>query len=138
MFAHGKDYLGAKIREPWFDEGMADYVASLWDPAFIDRRASWLRDRIRSGAPAPPSFDDLRTMDGFYGHGNNADLQYWLSALLMRRLLGPAPQGAPVIRKILDALAASEDPQASVQKATGKKPRAEYRALVSEFWPQGH
>jgi hypothetical protein len=120
------------LRSPLLDEGVSDYVAALREPAFLERRRGWVRDRAKAGA-APPAFEELLRYGSFYETGD-VDLHYWLSALLLSRLLGPDASSIP---KLLDAhVAAKGDAAAALRAATGKDARAEYARLVASLWPQ--
>src|ERR1041385_2412367 len=87
MHRHGKEWLSPAMRRPWLDEGLADFVASLRDPAFLESRAAWLKEKAAGGAPAP-AFEEIGDYDSFYRKGD-VDVHYWASALLVADLLGP-------------------------------------------------
>jgi hypothetical protein len=127
-----RDWTEPALRSPLLDEGVSDYVAALREPAFLERRREWVAEKAKAGAK-PPAFEELLRYDAFYEKGE-IDLHYWLSALLLKRLLGAEPSSIP---KLLDAhVAAKGDAAAALKSATGKDARAEYARLVASFWPQ--
>jgi hypothetical protein len=132
MAHHGREWLAPSMRRPWLDEGLADYVASLREPAFLERRAEWLRAKAAGGA-ARPSFDEIADYHAFYEKGD-ADIHYWTSALLVAELLGDRKRAPDTIRRFLDAAGKSGDPDEAIKTATGREPRMEFDALVRRFW----
>lgn len=116
----------------YMTEGLAVYIASMWD----DKVRALAPERVRQwrarGAKAP-AFDDLAPFGSFHEPGK-ANVNYLLSGLLRARLLGPPPTGAARIPALLDALARKNDAAAAWREATGKDVRAEYQALVFAYW----
>lgn len=132
MSRYNREWLSPSMRRPWLDEGLADLVASLREPAHLERRAVWLRDKVRMKAPAPP-FEEIATYDAFYGRGD-VEVHYWLSALFVAELLGPRDRAPEAIRRLLDAAGRSGDAEQALRTVTGKDLRAEYERLVKRFW----
>jgi hypothetical protein len=126
-----KDYLASPYRSPYTDEGLADLVATLWDKEHLSRRLDWVRrEKVAKGIEAP-RFDDLKSYDDFYKTGD-IDLHYWLSALLVSRLMGP--KGSSKISAYLEALAKTGDATKALAKVSGLDPAREYQAMVKEIW----
>lgn len=126
---YDKPYLN--IVRPWADEGLADYVATLWDKDHLNRRREWIqRYKVAKGIP-PPAFDELQTHAGFYYHGD-PDLHYWMGDFLFDRMLGK--DGAAKIPAYLDALARTGDSNKALSEISGLDPEKEYNALVKEIW----
>ena len=89
----GRDYLSAAIRRPYLDEGLADFIADQWDREFLARRGRWIRDlKVGRGVP-PPKLGELQQYSSFYDRGDR-ELHYWISALLIRRMIGPEESAA--------------------------------------------
>lgn len=128
-----KDYLAFPYRAPYADEGLADYVATLWDKDHMGRRVDWVRRYKAAKGIEAPRFEDLKAYDDFYKTGD-IELHYWLSALLINRLLGP--KGASKIPDYLQALAKTGDATKALAKVSGLDPAREYQALVKELWAQ--
>lgn len=126
------DWTAEKVRCPLLDEGVSDYVAALREPAFLERRKAWVKEKAAAGAK-PPAFEELLRYGSFYEQGE-IDLHYWLSALLLARLLGPDAASIP---KLLDALGGGKaGPEAALKLVTGKDAKQEYARLVAQYWPQ--
>ena len=117
---------------PWLDEGLADYVAAMDEPAFLERRKAWVKDLKAGKGPRPPTFDELSSEDGFFARGD-IEAHYWLAALLVADLLGP--EGAAKIPKLLDEIARTRDAEEAVHAVTGQHPREAYGRLLSRTWP---
>jgi hypothetical protein len=122
--AYGVDYLTRAIHRPFLDEGIADWIASRWDSEYLSRRRQWL-----AGKRLPP-LEDLTDTASF---NSDRNLHYWLSALLVARMLGPGPEGPPKVRAFLELLGKTRSPEASWEEATGKSIRKEYDALLAEL-----
>jgi hypothetical protein len=86
MERYNREWLAPSMRRPWLDEGLADFVASLREPAFLERRAAWIEDKVKKGVAAP-AFEEIATYDAFYEKGD-VDVHYWISALFAAELLG--------------------------------------------------
>jgi hypothetical protein len=132
MDRHGREWLAPAMRRPWLDEGLADFVASLREPAFLDRRAEWLRDKSANKV-ARPEFAEIADYAAFYEKGD-PDVHYWMSALLVAELLGPRDRAPATIRRILDAAGASGDVDEAVRTVTGKDPRKVFAEVIRRFW----
>lgn len=132
MDRYDLDWLGPSIRRPWLDEGIADYVATVREPAFRTRRMAWLREKAAKGVAAP-AWKDLVDYNGFYGTGD-PDVRYRLSALLVAELLGDAEKAPQSIRKILDETGRTGEVDGAVRAVTGKEPAREFEILVRRFW----
>jgi hypothetical protein len=132
MEHHDKDWIGPSMRRPWLDEGLADFVASLREPAFLDRRVAWLTERVSKGVAAPP-FEELETYESFYKKGD-IDVHYWLSALFVADLLGANKKAPETLRKLVDEAGRSGDVEAAVATVTGKDLRKEFSRVVRRFW----
>ncbi len=129
----GLDYLSGEIRRPYLDEGLADFIADQWDHEFLSRRMRWTRDlKVARGAP-PPKLDELAKYDSFYDRGE-LELHYWISALLIQRMIGGEPGAATKIPRYLDLIGAGESPDRAWERATGKFLTVEYAALIDELW----
>jgi hypothetical protein len=129
----GLDYLSAAVRRPYLDEGLADFFADQWDREFLARRSRWIAKlKVRGGVP-PPTLGELQTYVSFYELGDR-DLHYWISALLIRRMIGPEESAAKKIPRYLDLIGYGEAPESAWEHATGKSLAAEYDALVREVW----
>lgn len=126
---YDRDY-GALVA-PYANEGMAGVVSAQWDRGHLDRRRDWIRRMKVARHVPPPAFADLQTADAFYRRGDET-LNYWLSNLLMDRLLGA--DGCRRVPAYLDALVATGDTNRALRQVTGRDPEAEYRSLVNEFW----
>lgn len=129
---YGVDYLSPAVRRPYLDEGIADFFAGRWDKEFLARRRDWIR-RLKTGKTPPPALAELQTYRSFYDHGDR-ELHYWLSALLVERMLGDAPGSSRKIRTYLDSIGRGRTPEKAWESATGKSLAAEYGALVNELW----
>lgn len=123
----------------YMDEGLANYVGSLWKyeerrQRLSDQRLSRIaRWRAQNPGP-PPALAELRPVASFHEDGRDM-LDYDLATLLMERLLGPPETGAKRIPAVLNALAASGGDDAAAWKAaTGKDVEAEYAALTRGLW----
>jgi len=121
MNYHNQNYH--RICPPWLDEGLAEYVASLWDRNYLTRRQRWLRQKVKNSSL--PSFEELQNSTNFFGA--EADLRYWLSACLVDRLLG---SDARLIPKVLDALAEKRNGDSAIRAVTQKDPATKYKELV--------
>lgn len=118
------------LRHPWLDEGIADVVASLREPGFLERRMAWLKGNAKH--VAAPTFSDLTSLD-FY-KPKDAYARYQLSAALVAELVGP-PDGAPArIRALLDAIGKTGDVEGSVLASTGRNLRKEFAKVVAQYW----
>ncbi len=121
---------------PWLDEGIADVVASLREPAYLERETAWLKRNAKS-VPAP-TFVELTSDDRFY-EPQHAYAHYCLSAAFVTELVGPGDAAPAKIRAILDAVGKGAwrtggDVVASVSAATGKDLRKEFDKVVARFW----
>jgi hypothetical protein len=129
----GLDYLSAAVRRPYLDEGLADFIADQWDREFLARRRRWIDDlKVRRGVP-PPTLGELQKYVSFYDVGDR-DLHYWISALLIRRMIGPGEGAATKIPRYLDLIGGGEAPESAWEEATGKSLGGEYDALVRDVW----
>ena len=131
MYRHGREWLEPGIRRPWLDEGLADFIASLREPALILRRETWLRQAAARGT-RPPTLERIRNYDGFYHH-DDVDVHYWISAVLVADLLGPRDHAPETIRSILDATGRSSAEEA-VRTVTGKDIPGAFEKVVRRFW----
>jgi TonB family protein len=130
---HRREYISEAVRRPYLDEGTADYFAGLWDSEFISRRREWiLIGRVARHRP-PPTFAELQTRSAFFEQGDR-EVHYWISALLVARMLGPAPGAVGKIRVYLDQIGRGNTPDRAWEAATGKSAAKEYAALVDELW----
>jgi hypothetical protein len=132
MDRHDKDWIGPSMRRPWLDEGFADFVASLREPEFLDRRTTWLKEWASKGIKAPP-FEELETYDNFFKKGD-IDVHYWLSALLVADLLGTGSKAPETLRRIIDEAGRTGDAESAVGTVTGKDLRKEFDRVVRRFW----
>lgn len=129
----GRDYLSAAVRRPYLDEGLADFIAGQWDREFLARRGRWIDNlKVGRGVP-PPTLGELQKYASFYDLGDR-ELHYWISALLIRRMIGPEESAAKKIPRYLDLVGQGEAPESAWECATGKSLAAEYDALVREVW----
>gem|GEM_PF-1530208 len=132
MYRHGKDWLSPSMRLPWLDEGLADFIASLREPAFLVRRVDWLKAAAAKGTPAP-TFEKIQDYEGFYQEGD-VNIHYWISALFVAELLGTRDQASPTILKILDAAGQSGKLKEALRTVTGKDLQIEFERVVRRFW----
>ncbi len=132
MYRHGKEWLGRSMRRPWLDEGLSDCIASMREPAFLERRADWLRKAAARGVLAP-RFEELRDYDAFYMRGD-AGVRYWISALFVADLLGSQDRTPETIRRLLDEIGRSGTVEDAVRTVTGKDVPAAYERIVRRFW----
>jgi len=133
MYRHGREWLSPRMRRPWLDEGLADYIASLREPAYIQRRETWLRRTAANGTP-PPTFARMQSLDGFY-HRDDVEVHYWISAVLVAELLEPRECAPETIRSILDVAGeSSRAVEEAVSTVTGKDPSGEFERIVRRFW----
>lgn len=132
MERHGKEWIGPSMRRPWLDEGLADFVASLREPEFLDRRATWLKERAAKGV-AVPAFEEIGEYESFYKKGD-IEVHYWLSALFVADLLGAKNRAPETLRKILDAAGRSGEAEDAMRAVTGKDLRKEFDRVVRRFW----
>jgi hypothetical protein len=130
MNRYGKEWLGPKLRTPWLDEGLADFVASLRDPGFLARRAALLGAKAKS--VKTPSLDEMATYKGFYDA--DPDVHYWLSAVFVAQLLEPRGSAPTRIRALLDEIGRTGDVGSSIAAASGKDVRKTFAAVTSRFW----
>ena len=133
MKYHNANILSDDLRNPWLDEGISTYIAYLWDSNIMKRRVAGVISKKDRARIPPPAFDDLINHREFYQAGDRK-LNYWLSSLLVRRILGPQENGGVQIPKILDALVQTQDSEAAIKIATGKDARKEYERLVQHLW----
>jgi len=115
----------------YLSEGLAVYVASMWSDevhALASQRVATWR---KTHAAPPPEFKDLGP-DQTFSDPDKVNPNYWLSDLLVERLLGPPSVGAKRIPALLDALARSGDDAAAWREITGRDVAKEYQALLSE------
>jgi len=129
----GLNYLSGEIRRPYLDEGLADFIADQWDHEFLSRRARWTRDLKAARGVPPPKFDELKNYDSFYDHGDR-ELHYWISALLIQRMIGTEAGAATKILRYLDLIGAGESPDRAWERATRKSLTVEYSALIQDLW----
>jgi hypothetical protein len=129
----GRNYLSGAVRRPYLDEGLADFIADQWDREFLARRGRWIRDFKVRHAVQPPKLEELEKYASFYDLGDR-ELHYWISALLVRRMIGPEESAAKKIPRYLDLMGRGETPETAWEQATGKSLAAEYDALVREVW----
>lgn len=129
---YGRDYLSPAVRRPFLDEGIADFIATAWDHKFLDRRRGWIRD-LKVGKIPAPKLAELSVYSSFYDEGDR-ELHYWLSALLIEKMLGPKPAALRKIPAYLDLIGKGAPPEKAWEKATGKSLSAQYAALVRELW----
>jgi hypothetical protein len=129
----GRDFISPAVRRPFLDEGLADFIANRWDHEFLARRARWIRDfKVRRGVP-PPKPQELEKYASFYDVGDR-ELHYWISALLIQRMIGPEESDVKKIPRFLDLIGRGESTEGAWEHATGKSLAAEYTALVREYW----
>ncbi len=129
----GLDYLSGEVRRPYLDEGIADFIADQWDHEFLSRRTRWTRNlKVAQGVP-PPKFDELTKYDSFYDQGDR-ELHYWISALLIQRMIGRETGAATKIPQYLDLIGAGESPERAWERATSKSLTVEYSALIRDLW----
>jgi len=130
---YGRDVYDVHIKAPpWVDEGMADYVASMWATDMLALRRKQLAREVAK-RPEPPDFADFQTAESFY-HSEDSFFHYVLSLMLIERLIGPPEQGAAQLKKVLDGYAKGEDSEKAWHDVTGKNPSEEYAALCAELW----
>lgn len=130
---YGRDAYDRHVKLPrWADEGMADYVSSMWNRGLLARRRAALRQVITK-RPRPPDFSDLQAPATFSRSGDEW-IHYALSLQLVERLVGPPESGAARLRAVVDGYARGLDGEAAWKDATGKSPADEYAALCSELW----
>jgi hypothetical protein len=130
---YDRDYLSDEIRRPYLDEGMADFIAGRWDGDFLNRRRQMIREFKISRGVRPPDIGELQSYSSFYDKGDR-ELHYWISALLIERMLGPTPNAGRKIPRYLDLIGQGKTPEQAWELATGKSIAAEYAALVRELW----
>jgi hypothetical protein len=133
LHERGRDYLSDSIRRPYLDEGMADWIATRWDSGFLNRRQQWIRELKAGRGILAPNLDDLQSYSSFYDKGDR-ELHYWISALLIERMIGTAPDAAFKIPRYLDGIG-GKSPEQAWEAATNKSIAMEYAALVRERWP---
>ena len=80
-----------------------------------------------------PALSELQSYSSFYEKGDR-ELHYWLSALLIERMLGPGPDAAIKIPIYLDHIGRGETPEKAWESTTGKSLTTEYTTLVRELW----
>ena len=85
------------------------------------------------GKSPPPAPAELRSYASFYEKGDR-ELHYWLSALLVERMLGTGPDATLKIPRYLDLMGRGKTPEEAWQSTTGKSLATEYAALVNELW----
>jgi hypothetical protein len=118
---------------PLLDEGLAEYIVAVKDPKMMKRRRNWIKtQKVAKGISAPP-LDTFFTRQQFY-EPKDADLHYWLSALLMQQVLGK--DGTVLIPKLLHVWASGANIEQTILLTTGKKLRQEYQQLVQRLWHQ--
>jgi hypothetical protein len=130
---YGRDAHDRRVKlPPWADEGMADYVGSMWDTGLDERRRGELAREI-ARRPEPPDFARLQEHATFHRREDDF-LDYGLSLLLVERLAGPPERGAAKLRAVIDGYAAGSDSETAWKDATGKSPADEYAGLCAELW----
>lgn len=127
------DYLSDAIRRPYLDEGLADFFARRWDQDFLARRRTWIVNLKAGRSVAAPSLRELQSYESFYDKGDR-ELHYWISALLVERMLGSRPRAVRKIASYLDLVGHGHTPERAWEISTGKSLSTEYAALVSELW----
>jgi len=118
----------------WLNEGIAEFFTCLLDPAQLDGRSGWLREKVEAGAPAP-AFGDLLLYRRFHEVGDQ-DVHYAMAMLLVAELLGSRGEAPGNFRRVLDEIRASNDVGTAVQSVTGKDPAITFEAIVHRFWPR--
>jgi hypothetical protein len=88
--------------------------------------------KVRRGV-APPKAEELQKYASFYDVGDR-ELHYWISALLIQRMIGPEESDVKKIPRFLDLIGRGEATESAWEHATGKSLSAEYAALVRELW----
>lgn len=130
---YGRDAYDSRIKvPPWVDEGMADYVASMYDTDMPALRRTQLAREIAKRSE-PPDFSELQTTESFY-RSEDSFFHYALSLMLIERLIGPPETGAPQLKKVLDGYAKGEDGEKVWHDVSGKTPSEEYSALCADLW----
>jgi hypothetical protein len=133
MERYSRSWISPALRRSWLSEGVAEFVASLREPARLEREKTWLAKNAKS--VAAPSFADLTSWDGFYkAKERDVYARYCLSAAFVAELLGPGDAAPAKIRAILDAVGKSGDTEASVSAATGKDLRKTFDEVRARFW----
>ena len=132
MYHHGREWLGPGMRQPWLDEGLADFITSLREPAYITRRERWLRQSAARGT-APPTLETIQSYDGFYHH-DDVDVHYWVSAVLVASLFEPRECAAETIRGFLDEVGRSGSVEEALSAVTGLDLSSEFERVVRRFW----
>lgn len=127
------NYYDARDWRPYLEEGIAEYVAGHWHRSLHKNRAQYIESTLAERVRARPSFSRMASWGGFYEE-KRASLHYWLSALLVRRLLGGGEAGRKRLLRLLDAIANGHGHRQACLIATGRDPRAEFERLVREFW----
>ncbi|HXS99104.1 MAG TPA: hypothetical protein VN915_00350 [Elusimicrobiota bacterium] len=131
---YGRDEFDRRINvPPWMDEGMADYVASMYDTDMLALRRTQLAREVAK-RPQPPDFAELQEHESFY-RPEDSFFHYVLALMLVERLVGPPETGAPALRKVLDSYAKGKGEE-SWRRVSGKSPSDEYSALCNELWKQ--
>lgn len=130
---YGRDAYDSRIKvPPWVDEGMADYVASMWATDMWTLRRTQLEREIGK-RPEPPDIAELQTQESFY-RSEDSFFHYALSLMLIERMIGPPETGAPLLKKVLDGYAKGADGDKAWHDVSGKSLHDEYVAMCAELW----
>lgn len=131
MDRHSRAWISVSMRHPWLDEGLAEVVASLREPAYLERETAWLKSNAKS--LRAPTFAGLTSHNCFY-NTDNVYARYCFSAALVAELVGRGDRAPAQIRAILDAIGKTGDVEASVLAVTGKDVQKEFANVVARFW----
>lgn len=118
-------------RHPWLDEGIANVIASLREPGFLQRRAAWLK--ANSSFIAAPTLLELQFADDFYRE-KDAYARYCVATVLTSELVGSRETAPARIRAILDELGKKGPLETALRVATEKDLRTEFDRVIARFW----
>lgn len=131
MERFGREELGTTTPCPWLAEGLADFVASLRDPAMLDRSTRALE--VKAAEVARPKFEEIAGETAFYAEGDPF-VHYELSSLLVAALIGDRKRAPATILALLEEIGRTGDAAAAVKTVTGKDVRKTFEEVAARFW----